>query len=107
MIKKALSSKKGEEELVQYLNPVVNSEGEAIIDRWLDERGIYMTEGEKKKAIEIGWLAFPFALKKYKEKIDLIERGENIEIYKISEYIPWLVRQKVLEYLNENYKNDL
>ncbi len=103
MVRKALYSKEGESELIEYLDPIVRSEGENTVNEWVLKKGISITDKEKKEAIEEGWLALPLALRKYKEKLDLIDKGEDVEIHKISEYLPWLVRQAVIKHLDQNY----
>ena len=103
MVRKALSSKEGESELIEYLDPIVGSEGENTVNEWVLKKGISITDKEKKEAIEEGWLALPLALRKYKEKLDLIDKGEDVEIHKISEYLPWLVRQAVIKHLDQNH----
>ena len=100
MVRKALSCKEGKNELAEYLTPIIRSEGESAIKKWEVEKGIYISEKQRNEAMEEGWLAIPFALSKYKEKLDLFDKGEEVEIYKISEYLPWLVRQAVVRHLD-------
>lgn len=104
MVRKALSCKEGKSELVEYLTPLVRLEGESTVNDWMMKKGISITDVEKNEAIQEGWLALSYALKKYEKKLDLIDKGEDVEIYKISEYLPWLVRQAVIRYLYQNYE---
>ena len=104
MTRKALSCKEGESELIGYLNPIIRSEGENTANEWLLKKGISITDREKEEAVQEGWLSLPFALRKYEEKFELIDKGENVEVHKITEYLPWLVRQAVVRHLDQNYR---
>ena len=51
------------------------------------------------KLIEAGWTHFSLALKKYKERTDLMLQGKN-DIFYFNSYFNWYIRQGILEYIN-------
>lgn len=103
LVRNALISKEGERRLIEYLSPSINYEAKTALNNWTKKRNITLTEKQELQALNSRWDYFYFALKKYKEKFELQEAGEEVEIYRFSEYFAWFARQGVTKYLTENH----
>ena len=95
MIEDALEDEQSKDDFKEYLQPLV----EAIVDKYaMHERAKGIS---KENLIEAGWTHFDFALKKYKENVDLMLERKK-ELFYFGTYFTWFIRQGIIEYLNKN-----
>ncbi|MBI2674059.1 MAG: hypothetical protein HYX23_02140 [Candidatus Zambryskibacteria bacterium] len=92
MIENALQDEQSKDEFKEYLKPLV----EAIAEAYYKNKKARRVS--KKKLIEAGWAHFDFALKKYKERAELMMERKN-ELFYFSTYFTWFIRQGIVEYL--------
>ncbi|AKM84291.1 TPA: hypothetical protein DCZ46_03015 [Candidatus Campbellbacteria bacterium] len=102
LIRDTSESENGEIKIIDYLKPLVFSVGNKFIDEFEIENGIVIEDREI--VLKSGWIHLDFAIKKYMEKIEIMERGEG-KIFIFSEYFTWFIKQGILEYLQSKYKN--
>ncbi|HEY4505761.1 MAG TPA: hypothetical protein VJG67_03660 [Candidatus Paceibacterota bacterium] len=93
MIEKALETEQGEKLFRKYITIYV----EQVVDKYINDNKIENILREK--LIEAGWTHFSLALKKYKERTDLMLQGKN-DIFYFNSYFNWYIRQGILEYIN-------
>ncbi|MDD2935638.1 MAG: hypothetical protein PHX25_04185 [Candidatus Pacebacteria bacterium] len=101
LIRDSSESEDKEIKIIDYLKPLVFSAGNKFIDEFEKENDIVIEDREV--VLKNGWVHLDFAIKKYMEKIEIMERGEG-KIFTFSEYFTWFVKQGILEYLHKEYK---
>lgn len=92
MIEDALDEEQSKDNFKGYLRPFV----ESIVEKYTKHdsaKGI-----PKKELIDAGWAHFDFALRKYKERAELMMERRN-DVFYFSTYFAWFVRQGIVEYL--------
>jgi hypothetical protein len=95
LVEAALASEKGEKEIRKYLSPLVNS----LVEKYLSEhKGQYF---DKEGLVEAGWTHLHQAMKHYRRRAELMQKGKN-DVFYFSTYFNWYVRQGILEYVNSS-----
>ena len=93
IIDKALTDKRGEEELRLYLNDSVAF----IADVYIKENDL--SSFSRDELMTAAWTYLPMALKRYRGRADQMLQGKNDVFYFIT-YFNWFIRQGILEYVN-------
>lgn len=98
LIEEALKTEAGEKEMIRYISPFV----ESVVEKYIKDNNI--SNISKKDLIKAGWTHFHLALKKYKERTDIMLEAKN-DIYYFNTYFNWYIRQGIIEYLNSLKKS--
>jgi hypothetical protein len=94
MVKNALDGERGKDALKEYLRPLI----EDIAEKYIIA-GNKIKKVSREELIKAGWAHFDFALRKYYENIEYMDKPDN-NMYFFTTYFTWYVRQGIVEYLN-------
>lgn len=106
LVLKAIEDESAKEDLINYLNPMVNFVGLNFLENYSLKEELSLSKEQKENIFRESWKYLDFALNKYKEKSLKMLNSESAESdsYLFSEYFAWFVKQAILEYLQENFK---